>query len=46
MKSDNLMIRISPALKAKAKEQAAKEEKTLSEWVLDLIKIELAKKES
>ena len=46
MKSEHLILRISPALKEKAKEQAAKEDKSLSEWVTDLIKIELAKKES
>lgn len=45
MKSENLMIRISPQLKEQARKQAEAEGKTLSEWVTDLIKLELAKRE-
>ena len=44
MKTEYLMIRISPQLKEQAKRQAEAEYKTLSEWVTDLIKLELAKK--
>lgn len=44
MKSDNLIIRISPQLKEQVKAQAEQEGKTLSEWVTDLIKIEIAKR--
>ena len=43
VKSDSLIIRINPQLKEKARRQAEKEEKTLSEWVTDLIKFELIK---
>lgn len=43
MKTENLMIRITPQLKEQAKKQAEKEGKTLSEWVTDLIKMELRK---
>lgn len=46
MKTDNLIIRISPQLKDKIRETAEKDGKTVSEWVTDLIKIELAKRES
>ena len=45
MKSENLIIRISPQLKEQARAQAEKEGKTMSEWVTDLIKLEIAKKE-
>ena len=45
MKTENLMIRISPQLKKQARKQAEAEGKTLSEWVTDLIKLELAKRE-
>ena len=45
MKTENLMIRITPTLKEQAKEQAETEGKSLSEWVTDLIKLEIAKKQ-
>lgn len=45
MKTENLMIRITPMLKEQARKQAEVEGKTLSEWVTDLIKLELAKRE-
>lgn len=45
MKTENLMIRINPLLKEQAKAQAEAEGKSLSEWVTDLIKLEIAKKE-
>jgi len=44
MKTENLMIRINPILKEKLREAAEKEGKTISEYVLDLVKIELARK--
>ena len=44
MKTEHLMIRISPHLKEQARRQAEQEGKTLSEWVTDLIKLELTKK--
>ena len=43
MKTEYLHIRVSPQLKEQAKEAAKKEGKGLSEWVLDLIKIRIAK---
>ena len=47
MKNDYLHIRINEKLKNAAQEAAAAEDKTLSEWVTDLIKlaVEAAKKE-
>ena len=38
MKTEQLQIRISPALKEQVKHRAASEDKTMSEWVTDLIK--------
>lgn len=43
MKTEKIEVRISPQLKEQAKDQAEKEGKSLSEWVTDLIKIEIAK---
>lgn len=45
MKTETLIIRISPTLKEQAKRQAEEDGKTLSEWLTDLIKIEIARKE-
>lgn len=43
MKTENLMIRINPLLKEQARRAAEREGKTMSEWVTDLIKLEIAK---
>lgn len=43
MKTENLMIRINPLLKEQARKAAEREGKTMSEWVTDLIKLELSK---
>ena len=45
MKTDTLILRINPQLKERARASAEKEGKSLSEWVTDLIKIEIAKRE-
>jgi predicted HicB family RNase H-like nuclease len=45
MKSENLIIRITPMLKEQARALAAAEGKGLSEWLTDLIKAELRRKE-
>lgn len=45
MKTEHLQIRITSQLKEKARELANKEGKGLSEWVIDLIKLEIAEKE-
>ena len=39
------MIRINPSLKERIKAAAEAEGKTMSEWVTDLVKIEIAKKD-
>lgn len=44
MKSENMIIRMNPILKQQAREEAEKEGKSLSEWVTDLIKLEIARK--
>lgn len=41
MKSENLIIRISPSLKEKARQAAEAEDKSMSEWLTDLIKMEV-----
>jgi len=46
MKTEQLQIRINPQLKEQARQQAAREGKSISEFVTDLIKIELIRKGS
>lgn len=45
MKNENIVIRVSEELKNRAKQEAEREGKSLSEYILDLIKFDLAKKE-
>ena len=45
MKSEYLHIRSSPELKEAAKKEAERRGVILSEWVLDIIKAELVRKE-
>ena len=44
MKTEYLHIRINPNLKEELAKVSEEEGKSISEWVTDLIKIELAKK--
>lgn len=44
MKTENIMVRISPQLKQQAKAQAEQEGKTLSEYILDLVKADIQRK--
>ncbi len=41
MKEDNILLRIEPGLKKKAKELADNEGRTLSNWIRQLIKLEV-----
>ena len=45
MKSDTMIMRINPNLKQRLKEEAERDSKSMAEWVTDLIKIEIAKRE-
>lgn len=45
IKTENIIIRVSEELKNRAKQEAEREGKSLSEYILDLVKIDLAKKE-
>ena len=44
VKTDSLIMRISPELKEQIKQHAAEDRKTVSEWITDLIKLEIADK--
>lgn len=45
MKTEWVQIRINEVLKARIKQEAEREGKSISEYILDLVKADIAKKE-
>lgn len=45
MKTEDLHIRINEVLKERIKQEAEREGKSISEYILDLVKADIAKKE-